>query len=139
MFSLLAKFKRQPELSPASVLVIEDSDTDRAFIQGVLQRRYAHIILAESGPTGISLAAKEKVDVIILDYMLPQMNGLEVCRILKSGEKTRKIPIVFLTVIQGGYHMIECLEAGATVFLNKPIGAKELLNEIEITINEESE
>lgn len=141
MFGLFRKInaKRQHELSSASVLVIEDNATDRIFVQKVLGRRDFCVFTAENGQAGLSLAYERKPDLIILDYVLPDMSGLDLCRILKEDKMTQNIPIIFLTVIEDGYAMIECFEAGAENFLSKPVNAKQLLNEVELTLRDQRE
>ncbi len=116
MFGPFDKFigKRPLELSFSSVLVVEDNVMDRVFIQKVLQQRDCHVLTAQNGRQGIALAGKENWDVIILDYCLPDMSGLEVCRALKENKITRNIPVIFLTVVQGGYTMLECLRPART-------------------------
>ncbi|MGH2563616.1 MAG: response regulator, partial [Ginsengibacter sp.] len=79
------------------------------------------------------LAHQHKIDLIILDYILPGMSGLQVCQILKQDQRTRKIPIIFLTVVDGG-EILEFYGAGAEFYLHKPVTTKELLRQVEILL-----
>ena len=141
MFGFIGKLNTNTknELFSASVLVIEDNATDRIFFERILTKRGFRVFTAQNSEEGMALAALENVDVILLDYVLPDRSGLEVCRILKEDKRTRMIPIIFLTVVAEGYAMMECFEAGAAAFLTKPISAKELVREVELTLREARE
>ncbi|MBI3617042.1 MAG: response regulator [Candidatus Omnitrophica bacterium] len=138
MFGLFDKFnhKSGQQLSPNSVLVIEDSQAQRLFIQKVLQKRDFEVVTAENSQQGVALAKQRSWDLIILDYFLPDSNGLEVCRILKGNPATKNIPIIFLAAAQDGYTPLQCYEAGAYLFLNKPICAKELIRQVELALQD---
>lgn len=141
MFNLLRRFWGCQKVAPllASVLLIEDNRTDQIFMTKVLEKHGAKVWVVGDGEGGIALAQAESVDVIILDYLLPDMTGLEVCRQLKNNPKTRRIPVIFLTVVQDGYTLLECFEAGAYIFLTKPLAAKELINQIKWALQEAKE
>ena len=78
-------------------------------------------MLAQDGPTGLAMAAANHPDIIVLDVMMPGMDGFEVCRRLKEDPLTRHIPVVLVTALDGRADRIAGLEAGADEFLNKPI------------------
>ncbi len=94
------------------------------------------VVAVENSRHGIAMAKQKPPDVIILDYFLPDLSGLEVCRILKGNPGTKSIPIIFLTVADDGYTLLECYEAGAHTFLNKPICAKELIRQVELALQD---
>jgi CheY-like chemotaxis protein len=81
----------------STILVIEDSPTQALHVQSLLEREGANVALAADGAEGIALAQELCPDLIILDMQLPTMNGLQVCEALKSGPKTRHIPVIMLT------------------------------------------
>ena len=132
MFGLFPK--REPKPPVASILVIEDSEGDRALIRKTLERKNYSVILANDAEAGLKLVREHKIDLIILDYLLPGMNGVEVCKILKEDEKSKNIPIIFLTVVERGDAILECYGEGAESYMHKPINAKDLLIEIKSTI-----
>lgn len=137
MFGLLGKFNNKGDGEPlASILVIEDSEADRTLIRRTLKRKNYSVILANDGEAGLKAAREYKIDLIILDYLLPGMNGLEVCQILKEDKRTRKIPIIFLTVVESGEAILECYGSGAESYMHKPINAKELLKEVGMLLSE---
>ncbi|MBI5149564.1 MAG: response regulator, partial [Candidatus Omnitrophica bacterium] len=136
MFGLFSKFndKKRKGSCRGSILVIEDNEVDKVFIQNVLRKADFEVVAVENSRQGIAMAKQKLPDVIVLDYFLPDLSGLEVCRILKGNPGTKSIAIVFLTVAEDGYTLLECYEAGAHTFLNKPIRAKELIREVELTL-----
>ena len=82
----------------AKVLVIDDSPTVIEALQDCLEGKGHEVVPASSGPDGIEKAkSEEDLDLVILDYHMPEMNGLEVAKILKGDEQTNKVPIVMLT------------------------------------------
>ncbi len=125
MFGLFNQwFRQKPPAS--SVLVIEDNKADRLFIQRVLEKKNYIVFAVDEGGKGLAIAREREIDLIILDYFLPDMNGLKVCEFLKSSEKTRDVPVVFLTVVDGD-KILDIYEAGAEFYLHKPVSANELL------------
>lgn len=137
--TLFGLFPKQDQSPIATILVIEDSEGDRALIQRTLEKKNYSVIPANDGESGLKVARERKVDLIILDYLLPGMNGLEVCRILKEDRRTRSIPIIFLTVVESGEAILECYGSGAESYMHKPIDAKTLLVEVKSILSEAKE
>lgn len=133
-------FPKSEQRTPiATILVIEDSEGDRALIQKTLEKNNYSVITANDGESGLKVTREHEVDVIILDYLLPGMNGLEVCRILKEDRRTRSIPVIFLTVVESGETILECYGSGAESYMHKPIDAKVLLKEVKLMLLEKKE
>lgn len=135
MFGLFNKFKKGKIVPHASILVIEDNEVDRLFIQRTLEKRNHLVFTAGNGEEGLRLVYQHKIDLIILDCILPGMSGLKVCETLKQDERTESIPVVFLSVVEGG-EILEFYGAGAEFYLHKPVTAKELLREVQILLSE---
>ena len=114
-----------------TVLVIDDSELDRTFASRVLSKRY-HVLSASGAKEGLEVAYKERPDLILLDYMMPEMNGPEVCRILKQDYGMQETPVVFLTSLDTPQTVIDSLEQGAEAYLTKPIGTRDLLAEVHL-------
>lgn len=129
-------FSKIFQLNPrgCSVLVIDDSPGNLLWTKKVLSKKGYQVLTASDGADGIALARRERPDVIILDCLMPGLSGIEVCSILKADQRTKDIPILFLTVVEDGDHMIQCYECGAECYLTKPINARELISEIEFTL-----
>src|SRR5580693_859036 len=105
----------------ARILVVDDIEANVRLLEAKLSAEYYDVISASDGPTAIALAAQEHPDIILLDVMMPGMDGFEVCRRLKEDPLTRHIPVVLVTALDGRADRIAGLEAGADEFLNKPI------------------
>ena len=105
----------------ARILVVDDIEANVRLLEAKLTAEYYDVITASDGPTGLALAAAEHPDIVLLDVMMPGMDGFEVCRRLKDDPLTRHIPVVLVTALDGRSDRINGLEAGADEFLNKPI------------------
>lgn len=105
---------------PGRILVVEDSATNRLILRTRLVQSYYDVIEAESGEEALKLARTESPDLILLDVMMPGIDGLEVCRRLKTDPETQHIPVVLLTALDKQSDKVIGLEAGADDFLSKP-------------------
>jgi two-component system cell cycle response regulator len=103
------------------ILVVDDIEANVRLLQAKLQAEYYDVLTASDGATAIAMAASERPDIILLDVMMPGMDGFQVCRRLKDDPETRHIPIVLVTALDGRTDRITGLEAGADEFLTKPI------------------
>lgn len=108
------------------VLVIDDEEVIRLTTAAQLAAASAVVVLATSGKSGISLALTEKPDVILLDVMMPDLDGYATCRLLQADPATRHIPVILLTALSGRDEVLRGLEAGAVDFLTKPVSGVEL-------------
>ena len=105
----------------ASILVVDDMEPNRRLMQAKLEAKYYTVFLAADGPHALECAARQQPDIVLLDVMMPGMDGYEVCRRLKSNSATRHIPVVMLTALTDQDDRLRGLEAGADDFLSKPI------------------
>lgn len=115
------------------ILAIDDIRDNLISLEALLNEFFpkAKIFTTLSGPIGLEIAATENPDVILLDIVMPVMDGYEVCRKLKSNEVTTEIPVVFVTAIKDDKESrIRALEAGGDAFLSKPIDESELVAQI---------
>ena len=103
------------------ILVVDDVMTNRLILQAKLSSAYFDVLLAENGHQALALTEAELPDMILLDVMMPDMDGYEVCRILKSRPETAHIPIIMVTAHNSTEEKIRGLDAGADDFLSKPI------------------
>jgi len=129
--------KREPSVNPAldkRILTIEDDVTQRTMIQKTLAKKGYTVFTAENGQKGLEAASKEKPDLILLDVMMPGMHGVDVCRRLKSSSQTKDIPVIFLTSMDMPQDVIEQYVVGGDIHLTKPINAKELISQVEISL-----
>jgi CheY-like chemotaxis protein len=116
---------------PKKILMVDDSATSLLMKRIVITTKTPHEVLtADNGPEGLRLAASERPDLILLDVMMPGMDGLEVCRTLRSRSETAKIPVVLLTYRSGDDIVRRGFESGCTAYLNKPLEDAKLLQTI---------
>ena len=101
------------------VLVTEDSQSQFAIIRHYLESSGMEVVRASRGEEVLEIVAKEKPDAVVLDLMLPGINGFEVCRRLKADPKTRDVPVVFLSAIEKRRAEEEARAAGADEYLSK--------------------
>lgn len=105
----------------ARILVIDDVDANVRLLEAKLTLEYYEVVTGHDGPTALRLAAEEQPDIILLDVMMPGMDGFETCRRLKADPVTRHIPVVLVTALDGREERIKGLDAGADDFVTKPI------------------
>jgi ligand-binding sensor domain-containing protein/signal transduction histidine kinase/DNA-binding response OmpR family regulator len=115
-----------PEQRKSRILVVEDNEELRAFISTVLARYY-EVTEAGNGREAWEIVSSEIPDVVISDIMMTEMNGLELCRKIKSDDRTSHIPVVILTAKTGINNEIEGLSSGADLYLSKPFNVEVLL------------
>lgn len=105
----------------ARILVVDDQPANVRLLEARLQAEYFDVCTADNGPKALELARLEQPDVILLDVMMPGMDGYEVCRRLKADAATRHIPVVMVTALDQSEDRIKGLDAGADDFLTKPV------------------
>jgi putative two-component system response regulator len=110
----------------AVVLVVDDQPENLELVAEVLGEDGYRIQLAADGLAALAAVADRTPDCIVLDVMMPRLDGLEVCRRLKSSRRTRFIPVVMLTALSAVDDKVAAFDAGADDFLNKPVHAHEL-------------
>ena len=112
------------------ILVVEDNADVAAFIGGVLGEKYA-VAYASDGAEGERKAAEWMPDLVVTDVMMPEVDGLEMCRRIRSSEQTNHIPIIIITARTTDSDRLSGIEAGAEAYLCKPFMAEELLLRVE--------
>ena len=105
----------------ARILVVDDIEANVRLLEAKLTAEYYEVQTAYDGPTALAIAASEPPDIILLDVMMPGMDGFQVCRRLKDDPATRHVPVVLITALDGRSDRVAGLEAGADEFLTKPI------------------
>lgn len=120
------------------VLLADDSNTVVMLNRMLFQNSGMDLIVARNGREAVELAKREKPDVILLDVIMPEMDGFEACRALRADESTKSIPVLMVTTrgeptnVQTGY------EAGCTDYITKPFDAVELMTKLRAFVRQEA-
>jgi two-component system alkaline phosphatase synthesis response regulator PhoP len=116
------------------VLIVDDEADIVEFVQYNLRKEMYETVTAPDGPRAIQAARQHRPDLILLDLMLPGVDGLEVCRVLKSGRETDRIPIIMLTAKGEEADIVTGLEIGADDYVAKPFSMRLLLARIKAVL-----
>jgi len=114
-------------MSHATVLVIDDEKDLLELVRYNLEKEHLDVITANDGQSGLEIGLKHKPDLVLLDLMMPGMNGLEVCKQLRSDARTSRVPIIMLTAKAAETDKIVGLEMGADDYITKPFSVRELI------------
>src|ERR1700716_4440094 len=105
----------------ARILVVDDIPANVKLLEARLSAEYFDVITASSGAQALEICSRAECDIILLDVMMPDMDGFEVCRRLKSNPATHFIPVVMITALDSAADRVRGLEAGADDFMTKPV------------------
>lgn len=122
-----------------TVLIIEDEEDILALLHFNLIKAGYLVLCAAHGEEGLSAALSHPPDLILLDLMLPGLNGLEICRMLRNEESTRELPIIMLTARGEEEDIVRGLELGADDYITKPFSIKVLLARVQTVLRRRSE
>src|SRR6516165_2160867 len=114
----------------ATALIVEDHPEQAELVARILRLRDYEPLLAENGETGLRLARERNPDVVLLDLMLPDINGFDVCRRLRTHRETMMIPVVMLTALSDVQHRVHGFRVGANAYVTKPYGVDDLFHAI---------
>ena len=114
----------------AKILVVEDEPEIRILVKTILEKAGYSVVEAEDGEAALRLVNEEEPDLVLLDVMIPCIEGWEVCRRIRENEATRRIPIIMVTVRTTDEDIQRSVECGANAHINKPFDQKELLDTI---------
>jgi class 3 adenylate cyclase len=112
---------------PARILVVDDTPMNVKLLEGVLAGHGYAVMTASSGAAALERVRTDQPDLVLLDVVMPEMSGYEVCRRLRADEATRLLPIVMVTALDPATERVKGIEVGADDFLTKPINQPELL------------
>ena len=119
----------------SKVLIIDDSPTEVHILKGFLENENHEVIVAQDGKTGIELAEAEMPDLILMDVVMPGVNGFQATRKLSRNEKTSGIPVIMVTTKSQETDRIWGMRQGAVDYLVKPVKEKELNGKISEILN----
>jgi DNA-binding response OmpR family regulator len=117
-------------MTKKKILLIDDSNTVLMMEKMILAASGYEVVVAHDGQEGVSKAATERPDLILLDVVMPKMDGIEACRRLRAQEQTRSIPIIMVTTRSEANNVESCYRNGCNDYVNKPINNTELLAKV---------
>jgi DNA-binding response OmpR family regulator len=109
------------------ILVVDDDENILNLEKTILEGKGFEVTGASSGADALDLLGKEVFDLILLDVMMPEIDGFTVCRKIKEDVRLKDVPVIFLTAKGGGEALAEGFESGAVMYINKPFTANKLL------------
>lgn len=115
-----------------AILIIDDDSNNLAIVSALLEEYRYTIYIAEDGESGISRAVLARPDLILLDVLMPGIDGFETCRRLKKVEETRDIPVIFMTALAEMDHKVKGFAVGAVDYVTKPLQREEVLARIAV-------
>jgi len=115
----------------ATILLVEDSLLNRKLVETILKPHGFHVITAENGQAGVEAALRERPDLILMDVMMPVMNGYDATRCLKDRRETARIPVVALTASAMPHERDQAMEAGCDGYISKPIDTRAFPGQIQ--------
>lgn len=121
------------------ILLIDDHQTVFRLLEAIVRIKGYTLLYADSGQQGIVKAREEKPDLILLDVMMPDLDGFKVCQYLKDNAETRDIPVMFLTARGAEDDLDRGRRAGAEGFMTKPFQTIDVLNQIERILSGQTE
>lgn len=114
----------------ARILVVDDIEANVRLLEARLMAEYFEVLTATNGPDALDICAKGQCDIVLLDVMMPGMDGFEVCRRLKADPRTAHLPVVMVTALDQTEDRVTGLEAGADDFLTKPVNDLALITRV---------
>ncbi len=117
-----------------SILVVEDDENIQQLVGYNLAKGGFHVLYAEDGEKAVRIAKQEKPDLVVLDIMLPGLNGFEVCKLLRKDPQTKTLPIIMLTAKSEENDVATGLDLGADDYITKPFSPKILISRIKAAL-----
>jgi twitching motility two-component system response regulator PilH len=112
------------------IMVVDDSPTERAYIEGLLKKRGYEVLRVDRGEAAIERSKSEQPDLILMDVVMPGLNGFQATRAITRGEKTKHIPVIICTTKDQETDKIWGLRQGAKDYVTKPLNESDLLEKI---------
>jgi len=127
-----------------TILCIDDIETNLFTLQSVIESLNGdsyNVLIASSANEGLAILLRQKIDIILLDIMMPEIDGYEACKMIKSNKKTKDIPVIFVTAKRDDKTIEECFKVGGDDYINKPFNHAELFSRLafHLKLKEKSE
>jgi DNA-binding response OmpR family regulator len=118
------------------ILIVDDEVDLVETVRFPLEMEGYHVLVSYNGEDALNQARKENPDLILLDLMLPKLDGYEICRLLKSDDRYKHIPILMLTAKSQEKDMVLGIETGANEYITKPFDIRDLLKKVKVHLNQ---
>ena len=118
------------------ILLIDDSHVSNMLLQNVLENEGHKVFMSSSGSEGLDMIRKIGPDLVLLDVMMPEMDGMEVLKIILSDKEMKHIPVIMLTAKKCSADMSESMRLGAADYINKPIDNELVASRVDSIIKE---
>jgi len=118
------------------ILVVDDDDNILGLERMILEQKGFDVTTAAGGKEALDCLSTGTYDLVLLDVMMPDMDGFTLCRKIKEDERHREVPVIFLTAKGGGEALAEGFESGAVMYINKPFTANKLLTIVHTMLEE---
>jgi CheY-like chemotaxis protein len=109
------------------ILVVDDDENILSLERTILEQKGFDVTAAGGGAEALKLLGEHAFDLVLLDVMMPEIDGFTVCRKIKEDPRLKDVPVIFLTAKGGGEALAEGFESGAVMYINKPFTANKLL------------
>ncbi|MEM8723069.1 MAG: response regulator [Cyanobacteria bacterium P01_G01_bin.39] len=119
----------------ATILIVDDAPDNLLMLFSYLEEKGYRILLAEDGKTAMQIAESKSPDLILLDVLMPNIDGFETCRLLKGSAKTKDIPVIFLTALSDQVNKVHGFKLGGVDYMTKPSEQEEVLVRIQTHLN----
>jgi phosphoserine phosphatase RsbU/P len=116
--------------SKGNILVVDDNPDNLRLLTGLLNEHHYKVRLAPNGNHALATIRKEAPDLVLLDIMMPEMGGFEVCKRLKEEKQTANIPIIFISALNETFDKVKAFSMGGVDYITKPFNAEEVLARI---------
>ena len=112
------------------ILLVDDSETSLLMSRMILSKANYDIVVAKNGADGVDRAVSERPDLVLMDVVMPKMDGFEACTAMRARQETETIPIIMVTTRGEGRSVETGFAAGATDYITKPVNGLELLTKV---------
>ncbi len=120
-----------PQTNTSTILIIDDTPSNLSVVMNLFEERGYRVSIAQDGAEGLQRAQLVRPDLILLDIMMPEMDGFETCRRLKANPITRDIPVIFMTALASIEHKVMGFRAGAVDYVTKPLQIDEVMARVD--------
>ncbi|WP_088894017.1 ATP-binding response regulator [Leptolyngbya ohadii] len=135
MNTVISSATQPASTQPATILIVDDTPANLNLLFDFLRDSGFKVLVAQSGKSALQKVEYAKPDLILLDILMPEMDGFETCRILKSQPSTRETPIIFMTALSDTEDKVKGLQLGAVDYITKPFQQEEVLARIQLHLN----